>query len=231
MKKIIIAFVLLFMLTGCQVQYKINIDENLNVKEEVKTTLYGLYKDYNDLEEKYITQNIYNDIKQNYKEQIDSYGYTYVENRDKDNLNIFLSKDTNFLELKNTPIISRLYSNFTTTCSDKFCSVTATAIDEIEYGDKEMTFYYITIKLPFEVKVHNADVVDKKNNTYTWYNSDLDPKKNIEFIFYKYGVNVIKQENTKSIISILIWILIIGVILLIPTVILLKIRKNSKPRL
>ena len=124
---------------------------------------------------------------------------------------------------KNTIFKDQFYQNVTTTINESL--VTFEAKDPVVYDEGNPDLYdvtkcSVTIKLPFKVIEHNADVYSLKNNTYTW-NISNNNVKDIKLVFDKDKIHV---YNFMMYISIVILILIILILIFI----VIKLKNKNK---
>jgi hypothetical protein len=165
------------------------------------------------------------------KTNADEYHYQLINKTVDNDINLTLKKTNSFLNFKNPVFLENKYENFKTYCTEKFCSLTASVVENTIIGEGDVIYYNIGISVPYEVIKNNANFFDADKNIYYWYHSPLDEPTNIEFVFKKSGKNVVKNNEIKNKTKSYIWV-IIGTIVLIGTgLIAYKVIKNNKPRL
>jgi hypothetical protein len=218
-------------LCGCEVNYDIVIDEELNVSEEISATFYGLNSNIEYEEEPMTFGDLYDILKEEYKPLYEENGYRITETKKENSVDILLTRNTKLINFKDPVLLKDLYYLFNTSCSEKFCMINANATNKVEYGDGEPLRYNIKITVPFKVERHNADYVDEYKNTYIWYNSNINEKKDLELVFYRSGTNVIKENEVKNKINTIILIIILAIIIVPIFLLVRKIIRNNKPRL
>lgn len=204
MKKILIILISIFTLSGCTVYYDLNIDENLIITENIKYIEPNLtFSEDSNMQKK-----DYLELLNNIKESARENNYEFIDKTVGNNVNINLIKKTPFQNLKDPFFLKGKYENFNTTCTEKFCSLTASVIENTIIGDGDILYFNIGISLPYEVIKNNASFYDEKNNVYYWYHSPIDEQKNIEIVFKNGGENIIKANARKTKTNLIIWVII-----------------------
>lgn len=231
MKKLLM-FVLLLLLTGCSVEYDLTITDKEKVIEEFK-----IYVDNEEILSSYSS----------IEEYLDYYSNLYKANLGYDEFNIiskksnpqsyfivnneYLSLDSyigslSFKSMFTSATIERVgnYITFTTSGNSYLESIkNGMVISEEEQYEE----FKISIKFYNEVTDSNADLVDEKNNVYTWIvNEDSDNN----YIYFKIGPSVrydvvIMDYIQDNIVAIAI---IGGLIIVMGGVILFIIAKSKK---
>jgi hypothetical protein len=226
-KHLILMIVLCILLSGCSIDYKINIDEDLTIKETIDFN-YGIVL-YN---EEYggVTQEQVDEMKESKINIAEENNYTVVDNSTDKTVSLALSRTINFSAFENPPVLEYAYENFKTNCNDSFCSIGARSIKNDITGDGETTDYKISITVPFNVIKTNADEIDLQTNTYIWYHVIEGNQRDIELIFERSGKNVIKKNNIKSSANSWIWFIIIVILFLVVSIVGIRIIKNNKPK-
>lgn len=210
MKKNIILFLIIILLTGCSVKEKIYINKDLSVKEEIsmsgtkqffdtryKMLPINVIKDilYSNDRNKILEQNLYE-----YKIETTSNYPSVIAKKTYANLN-------NFTE---TTIFKKQYfNNFKVISNDNLITISATDYIKYEQGDLErypISSCMISIKIPFVAIDNNADKYDARTNTYSWYINDKTNDKEIKLTFDKTKIYI---YNLVLYISILIVIILI----------------------
>lgn len=225
--KYIVILISIFFVTACDVDYKIDIDESLEVTETINFTNKNIDK-YAPLMGFSSTEELFDTIYSQAEKEALERGYT-IENRSiNSKVDVLFTKKSNILLLGNSKF-KDLYSYFDTRCSKDKCSITAVPKETTDEGDGIFPNYKISIKVPYEVLKQNADEIDLKNNTYIWYYSLSGEKNNINLIFYKQGENVIAKNKINSSIIISIIAIILVVIFFFIFRLAYKIMKNNRP--
>ena len=229
MKRIKILFIIfsMFLLSGCTIYYDLNIDEDLNINENIHFESKNVLFDENS----YFTREDYDSFVDNVKTSANKYGYQFIDKSIDNYVNLTLTKSNSFLEFKDPVFLENKYENFNTYCTDKFCSLTASVVEETIIGEGDVIYYNIGISVPYEVIKNNANHYDADRNIYYWYHSPLDEPTNIEFVFNKSGKNVVKNNEIKSKTKSYIWVIIGTIVLIGAGIITYKVIKNNKPSL
>lgn len=189
MKKILFLIGLSFLLTGCTINYNLEISDNKfketitgNVlNSELKTgddTDFNIYYHLLNSEQPAFKNNnsiYYNKKTEKKNEEID-YEYTYEFN------------ENNFI---NSKILNECFDNFTFENKDDNYYINVAGDFKCAYTDK----ININIKTDYQVITNNAD--KKSKNTYTW----IIEKDNIEDLDF----NIVINKNEKSNSNILNW--------------------------
>jgi hypothetical protein len=227
-KYIVLMFILCILLTGCDIDYKIEIGEDLTVNETIRY-IYGI--DLYDEEYGGVDQDV---IDQELEEKLNiarENNYQIIDNSTDDTIALTFNRTINFASFKDPVVLNRVYENFKTNCNSSFCSITARAIKNEIAGDGEVTNYKTSITVPYRVIKSNADEIDEMSNTHTWYYVIEGKQNDIELIFERTGKNIIKENEQKEDTNSLIWFIIISIVVVTISVIVYKIIKNSKPNL
>lgn len=203
MKQIILILMSIFLLSGCTIFYEITIDEGLTITENIS------FKEDNVIFDEYtLTKEEYNDMLKFIQETADKNNYKFINNSKGNNLDLNLNKRTLFKNFEDPILLRGKYKNLKTTCNEKFCSLTASIIENDVLGDSNIIFHNISISVPFEVIKHNAESHNEKTNTYNWYYSPVDKPNNIEIVFKNGGKNIIKANKTKTKTKLIIYVII-----------------------
>jgi hypothetical protein len=208
-------------------EYKLNIDKSLIVEEEIT------------VKEANATISKFNLNRQNYvDETISSYSTdpkysNYTFDRVEDNVYSSGVAKTSYLDLeqfKSKNILMNYFfsdvsmnKNGNTVTLDFISNSTNELLDENKDEGAILNSAKITISLPFKVTENNADVTNKKDNSYTWNYSNNVQDKSIHLVF---------DTSKKHInISIPSWVFvlsgIIGVIIILGIYVYYRYRKNS----
>lgn len=175
MKKVVI-LVCLFLLTGCTVNYKITIDEELKVNEEaVLSGTSEFYETYN----KTTKNNVLKSILSNYEEILKENNYYYELITDA---NPYVKVSKNYNDINNYLNSSILFNDY----FDKINYTREGNIIKIETEgfnpndpDNPDRFYVrnldISITSSYKVVNHNANKIDEKTNTF-YYELKEDTK-------------------------------------------------------
>lgn len=228
MKKIIVLLILLFVVTGCQVDYQIDIDKDLQITENVKMT--GTTEFFNIY---YKTQKI-NVLKmmldtRERKETLTKNGYVYtIENEDLPY--VYATKSYSSLDdyINGTIFYKQLFTDINFYKENSIITFKASGfiINDPEnperYNIKGLT---IKIKTPYAASDNNADSYDSKTNTYRWVITDETLDKEI---LLKFDTNRLYINNLVMYISIAILIILVIVFILIVRKLIEKNKKNNR---
>lgn len=224
MKKILILIPLIFLVTGCRVNYNLEINKDLTVTEQVKMTESPDYFEnrYKELP-KTVIDSILNSGSR--KQILLDNDYDISDTKMNSYPAILATKTYNSLEnySKNTIFKDEFFKSFNIKENDN--QITFEATDLVEYDSENVDLYdvagcTISIKVPFVVTNSNADKHNRVTNTYTWTLSSENPKE-IKITFAK---NKLYVYNILTYISIFIIIVIILVIFIV----VLRMNKKNK---
>ena len=219
-KLIFINILFLFFMTGCTVEYNINIsndtvNEEIKIIEEKSKTLTSAESMYND--------KIYSQFNSNGK-------ILYKKNKivsDKENVYILKQK----YELKNFRRARALTEcfdavNLVKNKNGNYIFQTSIGFKCMLYNYYKIDSYVVNIKTDYDVINTNADIIN--DNVYTWkINNTNAEKKSITFEFNKEKKTNNKEENKKDedkskketnifvILGIIIVLAIIGIFILL----------------
>lgn len=235
MKKLILAVLLLFVLTGCDVKYDLVITNDEQIRENITVS---------------IDNQIINNNSMSIDEYLDYYSNLYMENpgysgikidtKKGKNVSYFIAKNEyaslddyiasyTFKNMFNTATIERVgnYISFTTSENTYLANIEN---DQLISEQSKYDSFKINIKFYNKLANHNADEVDEKNNIYSW-NIDENSTKN--FIYFKISPDIRYDVMIKDIIqNNILLISSIGALLLIIVIltlyVVIKIRKNNE---
>lgn len=185
--KVILLLIICFMMSGCSVEYTLNIDENLNFTENV-----SLYenKEYFG----YLNQTVdeYVELNKKYYEDNDTYkGFTYkiLENDNSVKLDAKKKKMTIEDFNNNSIVFNTLFSQIIAEKNGNELKIRTTDYNGETFFRESFTLRDIsydkadfTIKSPLKLIGTNADVIDEKRGEYTWHFSRNKEGKNIELV-------------------------------------------------
>ncbi len=191
MKKLLIALSIL-LLTGCSVDYNLTVTNKGNVKEKfyVNVDNSKILESSTTIEEylnTHAAMYAQNQGNQNYhiktkKAKPSSY---FLVTRDYKDLDEYITSNT-FRSMFNSASIERL-GDYTTFITSKNAYLQSILNDELVSEDSKYDDFKISIKFYNEVIDTNADVVDEKNNVYTW---ELNDDINNSYIYFKISSKV-----------------------------------------
>lgn len=224
-KKIIILFILTLVLSGCTIYYNINIDESLNINEEIKFK----YDNLNfEGENAPINRENFDKLLNNIKKDAYDNKYNFIDESEGSNIKYTLKKSSSFSNFSDPVFLEGKYEKFKTNCNDKFCSISASVVENSTIGEGDLIYLNIGITVPYEVISHNAHDVDEDKNTYYWNYSAIGDQDNIEIVFRKSGKNIVEINQTKNETKKILWVIIGLSIISIIVFIGFKVNKANK---
>ena len=230
MKKwnIVLIAVLLVFITGCDVEYNVNINRDLSVEES-----FTAVTDNNSL----IDRKIYNT-----NELIESVlSSTSADTKE------YLIKEY-LLDNSSGAKVSRKYSSLakyvgTLNEYDLFPNKTEyslnsniltfkTTVDKLYKSEEYVLLTYditskVNIKIPFEVTYHNADSVDLKTNTYTWNVNNTEENKE-QTIMFTADTSKKKYDFTEIIKVLSVIAVLVAIIVIVSVGLKIKSGKRNK---
>lgn len=232
MKKNILVLIIPFLLTGCaSVKYDLTISKDLTITENVNlsATVEHFNSYYKNLPRTVVEQ-YYNDQElmsifknNNYSYDMIIYDtvYPYVlVNKKYNSLNEY-SNNTVFKNQSFKDIITITNDNLITIKTEDFLPY---VIDE-DNDRYPISILKVNIKLPFVVVENNADIVDKKTNTYTWSIDSTTKEKEISITFDKDRIYI---YNLVMYISMIILIILIIILIIVIIKIVKKNKRNNR---
>lgn len=217
MKKILMLFFILFF-TGCTAQYKISVDYKNSFQESVEIILENskILDQYKSIDD--FLRNVIDP----YKNSNDFYRYSfhYIKGKNTTSIRITSPKQ-NKNQMESSPLLGNIFEE-TLITGDKDINIFRTVGDYYydriysETGDGPE----IRIHMHFQnvVEEQNADLIDSKNNNYTWIlNGDSDTR-NI-YVRYsnkrKYDIILLDIVKNNWIVAIFAVLLLFGILLLV----------------
>lgn len=223
-KSILLILPLIFILSGCDLNYKVVINEDLTTNEELNLKISKAeldeFKEKND--EAYLNETLQEYI--NYFEKND-----YVISFEKNNLNKFNANRKNKSLILNEKIMKSRYDYYDLSCNNEVCLLYATADNNIISGDGSSYDLTFTIQVPYKVLENNADKVDLIKHEYTWYSKTTNDNNDIKLVFLKEGNNIPKINRVLYFITMGIFAIIGLGILIILIKFISKIIKSGRP--
>ncbi len=187
MKKILIVLILLFCLTGCTVDYHLKIDSHKRVVEDSIFSV--ITKDVED--ETLNSEEFLKEKKDSYMPTLEEKQYTFKFFKNKNVIGGKIHKKYDSLEdytqsdlykmIFTSAKINDNKNTYTFESDGYYYDGIFTSL--VEEENHLMDIQKINIKIQFHNKViqSNADIVDKKNNLYTWVITRSDHTKKISF--------------------------------------------------
>lgn len=221
-KNIILVILTAFLLSGCELNYKIVINKDLSTSEKLEMTVEE--KSITEMTEKYDDSYV-NDNLELYKTTAAKEGYKFTYEKGK-NIKVTATKNNSSLVL-NKDIMKERYKYNDYSCNSKYCMLYAVANNDLIAGDGGTYNLKLSIQVPYKVLVNNADEVDKLTNTYIWYSDVGKENSNIELVFKKDGNDIVKENKVFYFIKVGIFA-IIGLLVIIKILDIVNRIKNSR---
>ena len=224
--KITLFIIIIFLLSGCSVNYTLEINEDNTINENVEASeITNRLKSYTRLDEEAAVNYLFNiykrdneDIKLSHRSDNNkTYAVAYTSHT---------SIDDSASKFK-----SDIFNKVSISRNNNVVTLTTKLDKMLNSGESYSTIYddvTINIKLPYKVLENNADRVNK--NVYTWTINENTKEKNI---MLSYKENVMKDTvnlkiNNKTYNINYGFIVIGGIILLVLIIILVVVIKNKK---
>jgi len=182
-KIVISIFVLVFLMTGCDVTYNLKIDKNMNISEKITAVE---SKEFNDLAHDYLLDRISVIYADKYAGYEPIYKLDYI-NKGSMMGNSFTKTYKTISDFShNSSIFNDLVKDYSITQSDNIINIRATINDDLyDRGNLAFTIIpeniKINIDVPFEVTNTNANQI--KGNIYTWTIDKNNRSKDINISF------------------------------------------------
>lgn len=222
--KLLLIFPLLFILSGCDLNYNVIINADMTTNEELKLNVPSSVLD--EMKEKYGDSYI-DETLENYVNYFEENDYNVDFNRD--NLGSFKADRKNKSLILNEKIMKSRYDYYDLSCNNKVCLLYATADNNILSGDGSNYDLTFTIQVPYKVLENNADKVDLIKHEYTWYSKTTNDNNDIKLVFSKEGNNIPKINRVLYFITMGIFAIIGLGILVILIKFISRIIKSGRP--
>ncbi len=223
--KIFIFLLLSLMFSGCTIYYNFNIDEALNINEEIKFKYDNLTFEGDNAS---ITKDNYDKLMSNIKKDAQDNRYMFIDESNGNNIKYTLKKTSSFSNFKDPIFLEGKYEKFKTDCNDKFCSFSASVVENDITGEGDLIYLSIGISVPYEVIKHNATDFDEKNNIYYWNYSSIGEQNNIEIVFRKGGKNIVEINEAKNETKKILWGIIGISVISLAVFVGLKVMRTNK---
>lgn len=225
MKKIILACMLLFLATGCTIDYNLDVDKDFNFKENVvlSTSKENFEISYNSVDDGVI--DIYNKISNDLKYPLDQYDLKKYFRKNVDV--IFNNEYADKNELLSSPFLLNVNGKV-----DEYDTEQGTQIFQIlidydffellktkKYSSIPTEKVFVNIKFPYKIISSNADQVNE--NILSW---DLKKLTKQRSFYIEYDKNELYEEKTSFMGA------IIGVALLSCITLILVLKKKNKDK-
>lgn len=223
--KILLTLLVIFFMTGCSVEYNLNINEDSSVNEEViASEKTDRLEQRTKLKGDQATNYLFNmftrpneDIK--FTTNVKNYNTYGIARTVHNNINEYSSKFS-----------SDVFDNIEIINNDDLVTIIANQKESLSKGSSSSLLYddiVINITVPFIVEDHNADKV--LGNKYTWNIKSNEELKSIKISYkdkeFSNRANI--KINNKNY-SFKYEYIIIGVIVLIVVLIIISVFRNSK---
>ena len=187
MKKILLLTILCLTLTGCTVNYNLEIDDN-----EFKETITGNVLNSEMINEEEATDvNLFNSLINNEQQALNSYPeekYQKELNKLNESTNFTYTYTYNEHTINDSSLLNECFDNFSVKSEENQYKI-------MTYGDfycKYTDEIKVNITTEYQVTIHNADKV--KDNTYTWIIND----ENVDDFEIILNMNKEKTNEEKS---------------------------------
>ncbi len=226
MRKKIGLFVILviFLCTGCSVEYTLEIDEDLQVKESVTASADGsFFNEYENIP----AQTVVGFILEPYLDYLNENKYTIDQFFSSSSAGVNINN--RFDSLQTYKDVSKFSEQYASewTYSEDGDEVTLTIKGHFNVDEQNQDGGFlvddakINIRLPFEVKNHNADIHEEGSQVYTWVIDKEDPIRELTITFDK------KVKKSFGLIYAVIGVSIV-IVLIIAYIVLGMIRENKQ---
>ena len=226
MKKLLLLLGCVFIVTGCTVDYKITINDDLSINEKVN--MYGsdeFFAIYNKSSRLNIVNMLLDNERDilnenNYRYEIIDGASPYVEvNKNYDDINEFIN---------NTVFFEQYFEDVDYQNKDGIITIKTRGFmpnDEEDPNRFDIKRANISITCLHEVVDHNATSVDKSTNTYTWNIGSNDQKMDI-MLSYDTNYEFINKQEFEDM-ELIIMIIIIMVASWIVAIVFNKKRRTA----
>ena len=215
MKKIILTCMLLFLVTGCSVEYNLDIDKDFNFKENMvlSTSKENFEISYDSVDNG--IEEIYDNINDSLKFSL--YDYDLNKHFKKNVEVVFENKYKDDSELLSSPFLTNVNGRITTYDSEKGNKVFQVMIDydffELlktkTYSSIPVETVKVNIKFPYKIISSNADNVE--DNILSWDLKTLVKKRTF---YVEYDENELYEQKQSYLGYIIGALALIGVILI-----------------
>lgn len=193
-------------MTGCTATYTITINDDSKISEVVEIEESKEYFDTN--YEFYERKEAIDELWKTMASPFSSIGYTYTQNYDHTGINVKNSYNNIEDYINKTTIYTQYFDKINYTIDNGIVKIETEGFNPYLEQDPErfaIESVDINIKIPFQVRSHNADSVYK--NIYTWH---IDKNTKNKTIKLEYNQNS-KQSNSKRV----DYLLLFGIIILV----------------
>lgn len=192
--KVLILVFVLFLSTGCTVEYNLTIDE-LNAIED-----FSLYIDNNSSNTTLIDDMYNRQTEAFFNQDTDSSEYYEAKKgltKDKENLFLNLRYNYPLKYLQNSNAIGECFYNKSVTKDQKYITLNTSKGFDCIYKDTDLQIDKLTIHIKTNLKVVESNSDKVKKNTYTWH---IDKNNYQEKNVYM-KIDYTEENKRKSIIS------------------------------
>lgn len=228
LKKVLLVLICIFFLTGCEVEYNVDINRDLSVKEyftatELNSSLLN--------RKIYSVQELISEVSSNTTVKKENY---LISNYVKDETSgAKVSRNYSSLsDYAKTLNTYDLIPNKTEYSQNSNIITFESKIDKLYISEEFVALSYpivskVNIKIPFEVTYNNADFVDEEHNIYTWNVTNTDSKKE-QIIKFSADTSRKKYDFSEIIKILIITIVLILLVIFISTLLRIKSKRNNK---
>lgn len=215
MRKILLLIICILLITGCKVEYKININNDFTINEEVKMTgsdeFFDIYYKSSRLN---VINTVFTDSEKTLLKD-NKYNFEIIETEtpyvlaSKKHLSVEdFAKDTLFYKQYYDSLKVSNDNGIVTIDTEEFLGNSVN--DPNRYDIKNAK---ISISIGYKVLESNSSNYDEKTNTYTWYVNHDTTESKIHLVYDTN--NVFKHEDENNDLMIIIYILILVVVIII----------------
>ncbi len=186
-KKIVLIIMMIFLCCGCTTEYIIEIGEDLSIKE---TAIATNNSEFFDQYPKSSVETVIGFLVEPHLKYLNDNGFTISNVKNEEEAGIILSNSYDSIEeYIETSKIYEQYGDLQYIENDG--EITLTIKGMLSNNEQDQSGKYlidtsvIKIKLPHNVKSHNADEVDEENGIYTWNINEAGVEKEIFITFDK----------------------------------------------
>lgn len=194
MKKIILIFLSIILLSGCDINYNINITNNKISTDLDLSVSETDYKNYNDNQEEKLTATLYEYFDEREILAFDDMNYKDFYNKkvskNDRSLDINYTYKYTYLDFYKSSMLNTCFEDFIVLNEDNYFYVKAFGKFNCYYDDTK-------INIKTDRKVINSNHDSYKDGVYTW-NIDRDKSNNVNIIFQVDKENHFVEEDSSN---------------------------------
>lgn len=192
--KVLLLFFILFLSTGCTVEYNLTIDAYNAIED------FSLYVDNNSSNTALINDMYNRKTEAFFNQDTDSSVYYDVEKgltKDKKNLYLNFQYNYNLKNLQNSNAISECFYNKSVTKDQKYITLNTSEGFDCIYKDTDLQIEDLTVHIKTNLKVEESNSDKAEKNIYTWH---IDKNNYQEKSIYM-KINYTEENEEKSAVS------------------------------